>query len=84
MRWHITSLDYTVACIFIQVLQMLDKMNLSQYKEVFQYEQIDGDTLADCDEAVLLDDLRVQNKLHRARLMKIITGKNSVKTVLKG
>lgn len=63
---------------------MLDKMNLSQYKEVFEYEQIDGDTLADCDEGVLLNELSVKNKLHRGRLMKIITGKNSAKTVLKG
>ena len=59
-------------------------MNLRQYKEVFQYEQIDGDMLADCDEALLLNELSVENKLHRVRLMKIITGKNSAKTVLKG
>ena len=59
-------------------------MNLSQYKEVFQHEQIDGDTLADCDEVVLLHELNVSNKLHRTKLMKVITGRYSACTILEG
>lgn len=70
--------------VCMQVLQLLDRMNLGQYKEVFHYEQIDGDTLAACDEEILLRELSIKNKLHRTRLMKIITGKLSAGNVLKG
>jgi len=39
-------------------------------------EHIDGEILADCNEA-MLDDLGVSSAIHKSRLMKIISGKHS-------
>ena len=59
-------------------------MKLSQYKENFSDESIDGEVLAECDETILEEELSVRNKLHRARLMKVISGKHSATSLSKG
>ena len=67
-----------------QILQLLDNLNLSQHKEIFQHEQIDGDMLADCDDMLLLHEMRMENKLQRMKLLKVITGKHSALNILEG
>ncbi len=47
---------------------------MKQYQDKFKHEQVDGEILAECDEAVLTNDLGVTSKLHRMRLLKIISG----------
>ena len=59
-------------------------MNLSRYLQIFINEQIDGEILSQCDENVLEHELGISNTIHRARLMKIITGKVSASGILKG
>lgn len=59
-------------------------MNLSQYSQVLLNEQIDGEILAQCDENVLQHELNITTTIHRARLMKVITGKYSVARILEG
>ena len=49
-------------------------MGLKQYQEKFRTEQVTGEILGECDEQVLTDDLGVTSKLHRIKLMKVITG----------
>ena len=49
-------------------------MGMKQYQDKFKHEQVDGEILAECDEAVLTNDLGVTSKLHRMRLLKIISG----------
>jgi len=68
----------------MQVLDLLDAMKLSQYKETFEVEQISGDVLMDCDEELLEKDLGVSKKVHRIRLMKIVQGQHSAKNILEG
>ena len=57
-------------------------MNLQQYQDTFKSEQIDGEVLAECDEAVLEHELGITSRLHRLRLMKIITGQSSAAVFL--
>jgi len=63
--------------ILPQVLSLLDAMKLPMYREGFSEETIDGEVLAECDEHILESELGVVNKLHRMRLMKLITGRHS-------
>lgn len=79
-----TSYTYLQFEYMQQIVQLLEHMNLSQYRQVFENEQLDGDTLADCDDSVLLHELKIENKLHRIKLMKIITGKHSAINILEG
>ena len=63
------------------VLQLLDNMNLSQYKESFKEEQIDGTILA----ALSGDDLKelgVTKGVQIKRLLRLINGTMSAKDVL--
>ena len=58
-----------------QVLCILDAMGLQQYRDHFKVEQISGEILSECDEDMLAHDLRISSKLHRMRLLKVISGK---------
>lgn len=66
------------------MLTLLENINLSQYKQSFHCEGIDGEILAECDEDVLLHELNVSSQAHRNQLMNIITGKQSVTLLLSG
>lgn len=68
--------------VLIQVLHLLEVMKLTQYKEQFFEESIDGEILAECDDSLLENELHISNKLHRSRLMKVITGKHSIYNIL--
>ncbi len=59
-------------------------MNLKQYVEIFSEEHIDGELLIECDEDILETDLSVSRKLHRNRLMKVISGRHSAENIIKG
>lgn len=59
-------------------------MKLTQYKECFLEESIDGEILVECDEALLEEELGIKNKLHRSRLMKVITGRHSSHNIQHG
>ena len=79
------SSDANVAYLKIlqreDILKLLDAMNLSAYKDDFEQEHIDGDTMA-CLSDEMLIELRVSKSLHRLRLMKIVTGQNSAKSFI--
>lgn len=45
------------------------------YKDNFTKEQITGEILSDLNADDLRDELGVSSKIHRVKLMKIITGK---------
>lgn len=64
-----------------QIQDLLVEMELSQYKECFMEESIDGEILAECDELILEEELHVANKLHRTRLMKVIVGIHSAQNL---
>jgi len=68
----------------VQILSLLDAMKLSMYKDTFSEEPIDGEVLAECDEDILEAELGVANKLHRVKLMKLITGKHCAQRYFSG
>ena len=47
-------------------------------------EQIDGELLAECDEVILEGDLGITSKLHRSRLMKVVSGRHSAQNIIDG
>ena len=59
-------------------------MGLKQYQNKFKEEQMNGELLSDCDEDVLKNDLGVASKLHRMRLLKVIVGRHSARSILAG
>ena len=59
------------------VLLLLEKMNLNQYRDTFEEEHIDGILLASLDNE-MLEELGVTKSLHKLRLNKIIEGVQSV------
>lgn len=63
---------------FLQILELLDKMKLSQYKEAFSKECITGEIMVECDESIFENELCIKNRIHRIRLLKIVNGHKSV------
>ena len=61
---------------------LLEHMNLGQYKEIFMREQISGDILTECTRDVLGGELGISKKIHLLRLLQIINGDISVKDVM--
>ena len=59
-------------------------MNLTQYLKPFCDEEINGQLLSKCDEQILQYELGVSSAIHRAKLMKIITGRQSAVDIFKG
>lgn len=67
-----------------QVCELLTVMELGQYKEAFSRESVSGEILADCDNEILQTDLGVASRLHRLRLMKVVTGRHSAAALIEG
>lgn len=59
-------------------------MNLGQYKEKFADEMISGELLIELGSEDLEQDLEIKSKIHRLRLMKIIEGYHSARSILEG
>ena len=60
------------------VLQLLDDMNLAEYKDNFQRELVDGELLVELSKQEL-EDLGITKNIHQLRLMKLINGSSSAK-----
>ena len=58
------------------VLQALDALNLSQYKNTFQQNQVDGRTLLSFT-TVDLEELGVMNDVHQKLLLDLLSGKET-------
>ena len=54
------------------MLNLLDHLNLPQYKDRFRQEMVDGEILSEIDEVVLEQELGMTSRIHRLRLMKYI------------
>ena len=81
--------SYIVPCVLppppsIQVCELLDAMELGQYKEAFVRECVSGEILLECDNSILESDLGVASRLHRLRLMKVIDGIHSAASLIEG
>ena len=67
----------------MKVQQLLDAMKLGEYKPKFESEQINGDIMLELDDSILEQELGVKTRIHRIRLMKIISGSYPVGNYLK-
>lgn len=63
---------------------MLDAMGLGQHRDTFLGEQINGEILMECGEEILEKELRISSRLHRVRIMKLISGEHSAERLLDG
>ena len=70
--------------VCFQVLLLLDVTGLSQYRDIFTRETMTGDILLECNEDILKDELGIESKLHRIKLMKLINGHHSAQSYLQG
>ena len=68
----------------MQVCDLLVAMEMGQYKEAFIKESVSGEILADCDDDILQSDLGVASRLHRLRLMKVVSGRHSAANLMEG
>jgi len=59
-------------------------MGMEQYRETFIKQQINGDILTDCDDDILKNELKITSRLHRIRLLRIISGQYSVQEIMSG
>ncbi len=66
----------------MQVAELLQAMNLSQYCERFISEHITGEILTECDEKILVEDLGVSSRIHCMQLLQVIRGRTSATALL--
>ncbi len=57
---------------------------MKEYQEKFTEHHINGDLFSECDEAILSEELLVTKRLHRMRLLKVISGQYSVSEIFRG
>lgn len=62
----------------LQIQALLHNMNLSQYKQAFAEEQVNGDILSGLTDEDLQNELGIAKRLHRLRILRIINGQDSV------
>ena len=82
-RLWIPLLKFIFSTKSLQILSLLEAMDLGQYREGFHREHITGEILVECTEEVLQRELEITSKIHRIRLMKIISGQHSASNFLK-
>lgn len=68
--------------LFLQIQDLLDAMEMQQYKDGFEREKISGEILAELTEEDLQKELGVASRIHRVRLLKIMTGHHSARDIL--
>ena len=63
-------------------MQLLDGMHLKKYKKSFKDEKINGQIFCMFDEKILEDDLGIDSRLHRIRLMQVVNGEADARVYL--
>ncbi|XP_065909271.1 uncharacterized protein [Dysidea avara] len=72
------NISYLKSYTLADMLQLLENMNLGEYKKSFGEQQIDGEIFV-CLEKSDLEDLGVTKSIHQKRLIKLIDGTVSAK-----
>lgn len=71
-RSYLTSLSIE------QVMQLLEFIGLPQYRNIFGAEGVTGEVLLRLDDDGLKSDLKIASSVHRARIMAVVSGQQSV------
>ncbi len=53
---------------------MFDKMNMSNFKSVFQQQLINGEQLSEMDDKTVKETFGIETGYHRMKLMRVISG----------
>ena len=61
-----------------QIGRLLEEMKLTEYVTKFQEERIDGRMLFELDDQVMRNELGMNKKLHRLKILMIVQGTRSV------
>ena len=61
-----------------QIGRLLEEMKLTEYVTTFKEESIDGRMLFELDDEVMRNELGVNKKLHRLKILMIVQGTRSV------
>lgn len=56
------------------MVQVLEGMGLEQYVAIIQKEALDGEIFLELDEKTLSQEMGVASKIHRIKLLKLISG----------
>ncbi len=60
----------------------MEGMGLGQYKAKILSEQLSGEILLECDDTILQEEVGMASRIHRIRVVKIITGQHSARTLM--
>ena len=65
------------------MIDLLEILRLTKYKDAFICEEISGALLQDLDEEILETELGITSKLHRLKLLRVIDGRQSLDELFK-
>ena len=60
----------------------MEAMGLGQYNSKILEEQLSGEILLECDDTILQEEVGMSSRIHRIRVMKIISGQHSAKPLM--
>lgn len=75
---HSANITYLSTLSNEQILHLLEFIGLPQYKSIFCCEEINGEIFVRLDDDALKNDLKITSSLHRARILTVISGQQSV------
>lgn len=68
--------------LYPQLKKVLEGMNLEQYTVIIQQERLDGDIFLELDEETLTQELGITSRIHRLKVLKLITGEYDAHTYM--
>ena len=65
------------------MIDLLEILGLTKYKNIFIHEEISGALLLELDEEILEVELGITSKLHRLKLLRVIDGRQPLDELFK-
>ena len=65
-----------------QLKTVLEGMNLGQYTAIVEEETLDGEIFMELDEDTLTKELGIASRIHRVKVLKLITGDYDAQTFM--
>lgn len=70
--------------VSLQMVQVLEGMGLGQYVGVVKQEALDGKIFLDLDEDILTREMGVASRIHRLKVLKVISGDYDARNFIMG
>ena len=65
------------------MIDLLEILGLTKYKNIFIHEEISGALMLELDEEILEVELGITSKLHRLKLLRVIDGRQPLDELFK-